>query len=117
KIATVPEVRRFFDGKPQMDRAKSRQLGHWGAISSAQFDEDYIEASAKVGLRHAQIGLEPRWHIGGYGVIVETLVRGLVKDVMSEALAPVKGPFGTKRTKPAEEIMADSDRLAESLVS
>ena len=65
-IGTVPAVSRFFDGKPQMDRAKSKQVGHWHAIASGQFDDAYLEASSRVGLRHAKIGLEPRWHIGGY---------------------------------------------------
>jgi methyl-accepting chemotaxis protein len=115
KIATVPAVAKFFDGKPQMDRAQSKQIGHWKAIAAGQLDDGYYEASTRVGLRHAQIGLEPRWHIGGYGVIIETLVRGLIHDVMAEALAPKAGRFGRKVAASPEQVLADADDMAGAL--
>ena len=93
-LAEVPEVARFFDGKAHMDRAQGKQAGHWGAIASGQLDADYFASSTKVGLRHALIGLEPRWHIGGYGLIMETLVKGMVHDMMEQATQPEKGRFG-----------------------
>jgi methyl-accepting chemotaxis protein len=117
KLSTVPEVSRFFDGKPQMSRAQGKQVGHWQAIAAGQLDDDYFQSSTKVGLRHAQIGLEPRWHIGGYGLIMETLVRGLVHDVMAEAVKPTKGRFGRSVPRKPEDIMADVDSMSESLVA
>ncbi|MCP8882685.1 methyl-accepting chemotaxis protein [Devosia sp. XJ19-1] len=117
KIGTVPAVRRFFEGKPQMDRAKSKQLGHWQAIATGQLDDDYLQASTRVGLRHAQIGLEPRWHIGGYGVIMETLVRGIVHDAMAAALEPQKGRFGAMTPRKPEAILADADVMADAVVA
>ena len=117
KIGTVPAVSRFFDGKPQMDRAKSKQVGHWKAIATGQLDDAYMEASSRVGLRHAQIGLEPRWHIGGYGVIMETLVRGIVHDAMAAALEPRKGRFGRSVPRRAEEIMVDVDAMSEAVIA
>jgi len=117
KISTVPAVSRFFEGKPQMDRAKAKQVGHWKAIANGQFDDDYMQASSRVGLRHAQIGLEPRWHIGGYGVIMETLVRGVVHDAMRAALEPRKGRFGRPAPRKPDEIMADVDAMTETMVA
>ena len=116
-IATVPAVARFFSGKAQMNRAQDKQVGHWGAIASGQFDTDYFEASTRVGLRHAQIGLEPRWHIGGYSLIVETLVTGIIRDYMAEALTPVKGAFGRSVMRDPKDIMADVEAMTGSLVS
>ena len=115
KIAKVPAVAKFFDGKPQMDRAQSKQIGHWKAIAAGKFDDDYFEASTRVGLRHAQIGLEPRWHIGGYGVIFETLVRGLIHDAMAEALTPKRGRFGGKTAQSPEAVLERADAMAEAL--
>ena len=111
KVATVPAVARFFEGKPHMDRAQSKQVGHWKAIAAGHFDDAYYEASSRVGLRHAKIGLEPRWHIGGYGLIVESLIVGLVHDLMAEALQPRPGRFGKKPASP-DEIMAAADEMA-----
>ena len=107
KLATVPAVASFFEGKPQMDRAKDRQDGHWGLLASGRFDEHYLEASRKIGLRHARIGLEPRWYIGGYGLIVETLLKGVVTDVLAEWAAEQKP--GLLRPRP------DTGKVAEQL--
>ena len=101
KLVTVPAVARFFDGKPQIDRAQGRQIDHWKAIATGKFDADYLESSRKVGLRHARIGLEPRWYIGGYGMILEGLIAGVLADLMAEQMAQAKkGLFGS--SKPAE---------------
>jgi methyl-accepting chemotaxis protein len=115
KIRAVPAVATFFDGRPQMDRAQSKQLGHWKAIATGSFDDAYYEASTRVGLRHAQIGLEPRWHIGGYGVIMETLVRGLVHDLMAEALTPEQGRFGMAKPLSRDEVLNQADAMALAL--
>ena len=116
-IATVPAAARFFDGKPQMNRAQGKQVGHWGAIASGQLDANYFESSTRVGLRHAQIGLEPRWHIGGYSLIVETLMTGIITDYMKTALIPTKGAFGRSVPRDPKEIMKDVEVLTGSLVS
>ncbi len=98
KLVTVPAVKKFFDGKPQMERAESRQNGHWSAIAQGRFDTDYLESARKVGLRHALIGLEPRWYIGGYGLILDRLLTGVITDVIAEQQAATekKGMFGAR---------------------
>ena len=116
-IATVPAVARFFDGKPQMNRAQGKQVGHWSAIASGQLDANYFEASTRVGLRHALIGLEPRWHIGGYSLIIETLVTGIITDYMATALTPTKGAFGRSVPRDPKEIMKDVEVLTGSVIS
>ncbi len=116
KIGTVPAVKKFFDGRPQMDRAKSRQMDHWNAIASGQLDQTYFEASTRVGLRHAQIGLEPRWHIGGYGLIMETLVMCVIHDLMDEALTPVRRGFG-RQAIDHDAAMDKADAMAAALVA
>ena len=116
KLATVPEVARFFQGKSQMDKTQAKQVGHWQAIAEGRFDDNYYQSSTKVGLVQARIGLEPRWHIGGYGLIVETLIVGLVHDMMTEALQPTQGRFG-KKAASAEDVLAAADEMALALGS
>ena len=105
-LSKVPAVTRFFDGKAQMKRAEGKQLGHWTAIASGELDADYFDSSTRVGLRHAKIGLEPRWHIGGYSLIVETLVTGIIGDYMAAALAPQKGAFGRMVPRDPAEVIS-----------
>ncbi|ODT80057.1 MAG: hypothetical protein ABS76_17875 [Pelagibacterium sp. SCN 64-44] len=116
-LAAEPEVARFFAGKAQMKQTQDKQIGHWHAIAGGEFDADYFAASTRVGLRHAQIGLAPRWHIGGYGLIMETLVKGLIHDRMAAALAPEKGRFGRSVPRKPEAVLADADAMAEMVVT
>jgi methyl-accepting chemotaxis protein len=116
-IATVPAVAKFFDGKSQMNRAQGKQVGHWQAIASGQLDEAYFEASSKVGLVHARIGLEPRWHIGGYSLIVESLVTGIITDALAEAMQPAKGRFGRSVPRDPAAVVKDMAEITVSLVA
>jgi methyl-accepting chemotaxis protein len=91
QIRAFPETRKFFADDAHMDGAKTRQVSHWGIISSARFDQTYSAAVTKVGEVHARIGLAPRWYIGGYGLVLDGLVHKIV-----EARWP-KGGFGAKK--------------------
>ena len=91
QIRATPETRAFFEGEDQIAGAHKRQVSHWDRISSGQFDESYGKAVATVGEVHARIGLEPSWYIGGYGLILETLLGKVL-----EARWP-KGGFGGKK--------------------
>ena len=79
KVGSVPATRKFFSGPDHMRGAKSRQLSHWESISSAKFDSDYVDAVTRVGEVHARIGLEPRWYIGGYALLLEQLMGALLE--------------------------------------
>ncbi len=116
RIMQVPQVSHFFSGSDQVKRAENRQHDHWKAIASGKFDATYMEATRKVGLRHAKIGLEPRWYIGGYGLIVETLIQGVMRDYMAEMLVPEKQSFGRSKPRSPEAVLAEIDLLSASLV-
>jgi methyl-accepting chemotaxis protein len=101
RLAQVPEMAAMFpDGRPQMERASNRQVGHWKAIAAGRLDADYVAASRKVGERHAQIGLEPRWYMGGYGLILEKLLAGVLAEELKPA--PARKLFG----KPEPQVDA-----------
>ena len=117
KLATVPVVAAFFDGKPQMDRAKGSQAGHWDGISKGKFDADYMERSTRIGLRHAKIGLEPRWYIGGYGVIVENLVKGVLHDLMVEKLGNKPKGLAGLLASDKTDVGAVADEIGDGLAA
>ncbi len=115
KLAAEPQVAGFFSGKDQMGRAQANQTGHWTKIASGAFDAAYTASSQRIGLKHAEIGLEPRWYIGGYGLIVETLIKGVVHDFMAERLVDKPSLFGRKRTSSNEAIRSEADALGAAL--
>jgi len=96
RVASFPETKRFFNDASHMDAAKKRQLTHWDKIASGKFDQDYVAAVSAVGRIHARIGLEPSWYIGGYALILEKLITGLI-----EARWP-KNAFGGRMAGAAE---------------
>jgi methyl-accepting chemotaxis protein len=92
QVGSTPQTQKFFSSQGHVDSAKNRQVHHWEAISSGQFDERYVAAVTKVGEIHARIGLEPRWYIGGYAMVVESLIEAVVEDRWAKRKFGGKGP-------------------------
>jgi methyl-accepting chemotaxis protein len=109
QVQNFSETRKFFNAQSHVDTAKSRQVTHWEGISSGQFDQNYVRAVTKVGEIHARIGLEPRWYIGGYALLLEGLVTGVLK-----ARWP-KGGFGAKGPK-VEQVAAELSAVGKALL-
>ena len=78
KVSATPEMARFFRDRDHMAAAKGRQAKHWQIITGGAFGEDYTKGVTAVGQTHARIGLEPRWYIGGYALVLEKLLEGIL---------------------------------------
>jgi methyl-accepting chemotaxis protein len=77
-ITEHPQTKHFFPNGTKVQGAKSRQLSHWETIAEANFTSDYADKAVRVGSIHARIGLEPRWYIGGYVIVLDRLLRAIV---------------------------------------
>jgi methyl-accepting chemotaxis protein len=91
KVRVTPETRRFFADEKHMAGAKSRQEQHWGIIAAAEYTEDYVNAVKRIGQTHARIGLEPRWYIAGYALVIEQLIHAIVKKQWPSLMQMAKG--------------------------
>ena len=80
KIKATPAIARLFGSDAQISAAKARQLDHWGVLMQADFDATYAGQVRAVGAAHARVGLEPRWYIGGYALVIEKMVEALVTE-------------------------------------
>lgn len=78
-IRSHPKLKGFFSDDRHVNSAKARQISHWDRLTEARFDADYLTAVRTVGHIHARIGLEPRWYIGGYALILEEVIRQIVQ--------------------------------------
>jgi methyl-accepting chemotaxis protein len=93
-VRVWPETRRFFRDETHLKGAYDAQVRHWRQLARAEFDTGYVEAVRRVGLTHARIGLEPRWYIGGYSLVLGHLVEAAMKSdgrrkpPPAEAVAP-----------------------------
>jgi methyl-accepting chemotaxis protein len=78
RLREVPETIKFFANEDMIRHAKGKQHGHWDLITNGRLDEAYADAVSHVGEVHARIGLEPRWYIGGYTIVLEKLLHAVV---------------------------------------
>lgn len=77
QVRLYPEVRRFFRGEDHIAAAQAAQGAHWEAIIDGRHDAAYVQSVRAIGRVHARIGLEPRWYIGGYSLILDHLLRAV----------------------------------------
>ncbi len=96
KAKAVPDTAKFFSSEAHIQHAKSMQIGHWTRIASGVFDSDYTKAVGAIGRTHARLGLEPRWYIGGYALILEGIIKAIVETELKGFLVEKKGKKVTK---------------------
>ncbi|WP_158241491.1 methyl-accepting chemotaxis protein [Novosphingobium sp. TH158] len=77
-VAKVPALGAFFSGEAHVEKARSAQRAHWMAVFKDGVDEAYFQRAVRIGQTHARIGLEPKWYVGGYTVILEEMIRAIV---------------------------------------
>ena len=100
----------FFQDDAHMQGAKNAQITHWQSITNANFDDDYVDAVTRIGLAHARIGLEPRWHIGGYALLTSGLVDAIISDACKGFFnRKVAGKLSAKVTSVIKASMLDMD--------
>ncbi|MGK9040566.1 globin-coupled sensor protein [Rhizobium sp. SA279] len=105
KVRSVPETAKFFSSEAHIHHAKSMQLKHWERIASGTFNADYTDAVTAIGRTHARLGLEPRWYIGGYALMLD----GIVKAVIESEL---KGFFMEKKAKKVKDALSATIKAA-----
>ncbi|MEJ1160715.1 globin-coupled sensor protein [Prosthecomicrobium sp. N25] len=63
----------------QQGRLEQVQERHWARLFSGRFDLDYATSVQTIGRTHHRIGLEPRWYIGGYRMLLNELAAIVMK--------------------------------------
>jgi len=79
-------------------QAKQAQIDHWNVIANAKFDDAYAASVARIGQSNAKLGLEPRWTIAGYSLVVT----GLTQAIESES---ANGWFGSAAARDKKTLM------------
>lgn len=77
RARATPETARFFRDEAHMASAHAAQTRHWMHLINGRFDADYYDSVRRIGAVHAHIGLEPRWYIGAYSLVLEDIIRAV----------------------------------------
>jgi methyl-accepting chemotaxis protein len=80
-VTKYQDVARFFPNPAIMHHAKEMQSKHWDTVAEAAFDNGYVESVTRIGQAHNRLGLEPRWYIGGYALVITGLIQAIEDEV------------------------------------
>ena len=94
-VLKYPDVTKLFPNEASIRHAKEAQLRHWMTIAAASFDSHYVQSVTRIGQAHNRLGLEPRWYIAGYSMIVYGLLREIETKTAEGWFEPM--PRGEKR--------------------
>ena len=78
KLARIPELSAQFSSPQHMEKAKALQAEHWTAVFRDGVDERFHSRAVRIGSVHARIGLEPKWYVGAYSLILEELAYAIL---------------------------------------
>ncbi|WP_333572411.1 methyl-accepting chemotaxis protein [Sphingomonas sp.] len=100
RAAATPETSRFFRDQAHMGVAKAAQQKHWARIAAGEFNADYHASARRIGATHARIGLEPRWYVGSYAIVLQGLIAGVhrLNNPFKRMLRLFRGPSSEKAT-------------------
>ncbi|MBB2158758.1 protoglobin domain-containing protein [Gluconacetobacter sacchari] len=82
RIRATGDTLGFFSSETVIARARHAQQDHWKHVSGAELDADYAARVARIGVVHARIGLEPRWYIGGYAIVLDRLIHAVMVELL-----------------------------------
>lgn len=73
------------DMGPTMDaetiaRLKHKQIEHWQALFASKFDKQFFNRASLVGIKHREVGLDPKWYVAGY-----TRIKGQFAKLIMDA--------------------------------
>lgn len=80
-VGKVPHLAKMFSSQAAMRHAKQAQHDHWMSLATAKFDDAYVKSVTRIGHAHNRMGLEPRWYIAGYSLIVTGLQKAIETEV------------------------------------
>ncbi|KTF69793.1 protoglobin domain-containing protein [Sphingomonas sp. HT-1] len=100
RAGRTPETAKFFRDRAHMDKAKSAQQKHWARIAAAEFNHEYYASARRIGSTHAQIGLEPRWYVGSYAIVLHHLITGVhrLNSPLKRLMRLFRGPSSEQAT-------------------
>ena len=107
RFQTFPDAARNFASESQLERLQDLQSSHWDVLTDARFDSLYAERVKVLSDSESKMGLDPRWHVAGHGVVLEHILAGIVEEMGGRAVLP-----GTRRrARELSELVKAAVRL------
>ncbi|MBY0357289.1 MAG: PAS domain-containing protein [Candidatus Obscuribacterales bacterium] len=73
------ETRAFFPNDEVLNRAKTAQHTYFTKLCKAPYNQTYVQERLRVGDTHHRIGLDPKWYLGAYCSVLNSIRQLLLK--------------------------------------
>lgn len=117
QVAGAPSAARFLFGRERIEADNGGPAAHWRALAAGQFDSGFAEAAQRAGHRQARIGVDPRWHAGSHAIVVQSLVRGVIRDGVEAAMRARRGPLALLGGGDPAPALALTEAMADGLAA
>ncbi|MBB4288433.1 methyl-accepting chemotaxis protein [Rhizobium leguminosarum] len=107
RFQSFPDASRNFESERQVERLHDLQSSHWDVLTDARFDSLYAERVKVLSDTESKIGLDPRWHVAGHGVMLEHVVSGLAENIAGRPLLP----SAKRRSREISDLMTAIIRI------
>jgi len=77
-VLQTPATAVLLQAPGRLEHAKAAQKRHWERLFGAEFDDAYLRSVTEIGKAHHRIGLEPRYYVGAYAIVLCELERVLL---------------------------------------
>jgi hypothetical protein len=74
----------FLLSDQRIDHLKTKQKEHWKSLFGGRFDQQYFNSASLVGIKHYELGLDPKWYIAGYAKIKSDITVIILESTLSQ---------------------------------
>lgn len=107
RFQSFPDAARNFESERQVERLHDLQTSHWDVLTDARFDSLYAERVKVLSDSESKMGLDPRWHVAGHGIVLEHVIGGLATELAGRSFLP----SSRRRAKEISDLMTAIIRL------
>jgi methyl-accepting chemotaxis protein len=107
RYQSFPDASRNFASERQVDRLHDLHSSHWDVLTDARFDSLYAERVKVLSDSESRMGIDPRWHVAGHGIVLEHLLSGIAEDMGVRSLLP----GSKKRARELSQLMSAIVRI------
>ncbi|MFS0875574.1 globin-coupled sensor protein [Solibacillus isronensis] len=80
-VLAVPSLKKIIEERTKIDRLKKTLNSYIISMFDGIFNEKTIEAKRKLARMHFKIGLDPKWYMGTFQKLQETMIMLISKDI------------------------------------
>lgn len=85
-VLSIPSLRKIIEERTEIGRLKKTMGSYIISMFDGIFNEQTIERKRKLARMHFKIGLEPKWYMGTFFQLQETIIALIVRDSTDSSL-------------------------------